>query len=330
MDAMAFGMGCCCLQVTFQARDVSESRHLYDALAVLAPIFLPLTAATPILKGKLSDWDARWNIIRDSVDCRTAQEDGSASVGAGVGEGGGAAGAAVVDTNPSTRDFTPTAEELAMYAGAGITPLSKSRYETIDAYICNHLNGEDPESESACFNDSQLPIDEEAYTRLVEGGADPLLAKHVAHLFVRDPLVLFEGEIEIDDEKRTDHFENLQSTNWNSVRWKPPPPTQTIESNPEKSIGWRTEFRSMDIQLTDFENAAFTVFITLASRVLLSFNLNTYIPVSKSDENMDRAHSRDAVTDQKFWFRSHLVHPDVSECPSLSKGDCCSLHGARV
>ena len=29
MDAMAFGMGCCCLQVTFQGRDVSESRHLY-------------------------------------------------------------------------------------------------------------------------------------------------------------------------------------------------------------------------------------------------------------------------------------------------------------
>ena len=24
-------------------------------------------------------------------------------------------------------------------------------------------------------------------------------------------------------------------------------------------IGWRTEFRSMEIQLTDFENAAFTV-----------------------------------------------------------------------
>jgi hypothetical protein len=29
MDAMAFGMGCNCLQVTFQAQDVAESRHLY-------------------------------------------------------------------------------------------------------------------------------------------------------------------------------------------------------------------------------------------------------------------------------------------------------------
>ena len=39
-----------CTQVTFQARDVSESRYMYDQLAVLAPIMLALTAATPILK----------------------------------------------------------------------------------------------------------------------------------------------------------------------------------------------------------------------------------------------------------------------------------------
>jgi glutamate--cysteine ligase catalytic subunit len=38
---------------------------------VLSPLFLALTAATPILKGKLSDWDVRWNIISDSVDDRT-------------------------------------------------------------------------------------------------------------------------------------------------------------------------------------------------------------------------------------------------------------------
>lgn len=38
MDAMAFGMGCCCLQITFQAKDVDESRFLYDQLAVMAPM----------------------------------------------------------------------------------------------------------------------------------------------------------------------------------------------------------------------------------------------------------------------------------------------------
>ena len=55
MDAMAFGMGCCCLQVTFQACDVGESRHLYDQLAVLSPVLLALTAATPIARGALLD-----------------------------------------------------------------------------------------------------------------------------------------------------------------------------------------------------------------------------------------------------------------------------------
>lgn len=51
MDCMAFGMGMCCLQVTFQGRDVDESRYMYDQLAVLAPIMLAMTAATPIFKG---------------------------------------------------------------------------------------------------------------------------------------------------------------------------------------------------------------------------------------------------------------------------------------
>ena len=74
MDAMAFGMGCCCLQVTFQATDVSESRHLYDQLAVLTPILIALTAATPVARGTLLDTDSRWDIISQSVDDRTPAE----------------------------------------------------------------------------------------------------------------------------------------------------------------------------------------------------------------------------------------------------------------
>lgn len=38
--------------MTFQGRDVDESRYMYDQLAVLAPIMLAMTAATPIFKGK--------------------------------------------------------------------------------------------------------------------------------------------------------------------------------------------------------------------------------------------------------------------------------------
>ena len=38
LDSMSAGMGMCCLQVTFQARDLTESLRLYDQLAVLGPI----------------------------------------------------------------------------------------------------------------------------------------------------------------------------------------------------------------------------------------------------------------------------------------------------
>lgn len=40
MDAMGFGMGCSCLQVTFQACSVEEARRLYDQLAVIAPLMV--------------------------------------------------------------------------------------------------------------------------------------------------------------------------------------------------------------------------------------------------------------------------------------------------
>lgn len=40
MDCMGFGMGCSCLQVTFQACDIDEARHLYDQLAVVCPVMV--------------------------------------------------------------------------------------------------------------------------------------------------------------------------------------------------------------------------------------------------------------------------------------------------
>ena len=74
MDAMAFGMGSCCLQITFQAKNITEGRRLYDQLSPLGPIMLALTAATPIYKGFLADTDVRWNQISRAVDDRTPEE----------------------------------------------------------------------------------------------------------------------------------------------------------------------------------------------------------------------------------------------------------------
>lgn len=54
MDAMGFGMGCCCLQFTFQCCNINEARTLYDQLTPLCPIMLALSAASPIHRGMLS------------------------------------------------------------------------------------------------------------------------------------------------------------------------------------------------------------------------------------------------------------------------------------
>ena len=40
MDAMGFGMGCCCLQLTFQSCNVQDARRMYDALIPVGPIMV--------------------------------------------------------------------------------------------------------------------------------------------------------------------------------------------------------------------------------------------------------------------------------------------------
>ena len=80
MDAMGFGMGNSCLQVTFQASSIKEALHLYDQLIPLTPVMLALSAASPIFRGILADVDTRWAVISASVDCRTPQEQGISTI----------------------------------------------------------------------------------------------------------------------------------------------------------------------------------------------------------------------------------------------------------
>uniref|UniRef100_A0A674EZ67 Glutamate--cysteine ligase n=1 Tax=Salmo trutta TaxID=8032 RepID=A0A674EZ67_SALTR len=200
MDAMGFGMGNCCLQVTFQACSIEEARYLYDQLATFCPIV------------------------------------------------------------------------LFVY----------------------------------------LTIDEEINKELLDAGIDKLLAQHIAHLFIRDPLSLFEEKIHLDDENESDHFENLQSTNWQTMRFKPPPPNS--------DIGWRVEFRPMEVQLTDFENSAYVVFIVLLTRVILSYKLDFLIPLSKVDENMKAAQERNAVQEGMFYFRKDIYKGEMIQVQSAQNG----------
>lgn len=143
-----------------------------------------------------------------------------------------------------------------------------------------------------------LVYDEHLYQKLRDGDIDHLLAQHIAHLFIRDSVSLFSEKVHQNDEEDTDHFENIQSTNWQTMRFKPPPPNSTI--------GWRVEFRPCEAQLTDFENAAIVCFVVLLTRVILSYGLNFLIPISKVDENMKTAQKRNAYCSEKFWFRKNI------------------------
>jgi len=98
MDSMAFGMGQCCLQITYEASSLNHARYLHDMLIPFTGILSALSAAGPIQKGKLSDNDLRWTVIEQSVDCRNADE-----------------------RNPESDKYIP-----------------KSRYSTMNHYLSDH------------------------------------------------------------------------------------------------------------------------------------------------------------------------------------------------
>lgn len=79
--------------------------------------------------------------------------------------------------------------------------------------------------------------------------------------------------------------------------------------------GWRVEFRPLEIQLTDFENAAFSLLTVLATRSLLAMGYNFYLPVSLMEENMNRAQAENAVMTQKFWVRKESFSPSLTTVP---------------
>ena len=180
LDAFNFGMGNNSLQITFGAKDLDEARWLYDQFSVLSSIMLAFSAATPVVKGKLSGMDTRWALIEQSTDDRTKDErkDGA---------------------------------------------ISKGRYSTISYYLSNDKRNKKK------YNDLPYKLNKSIrkfmqHEAKKEGiDIDKKLLNHFSYLWVRDPLVVFPSRLKIDNEKKTDHFENIQSTNWNNVRLKPPP-----------------------------------------------------------------------------------------------------------
>ncbi|KAG0422426.1 hypothetical protein HPB47_001751 [Ixodes persulcatus] len=258
MDAMGFGMGNCCLQVTFQASDISEAMTLYDQLANLCPLMLALGASSPAFRGHLANVDCRFNVISMSVDERTEEEMGKTTL-------------------------------------RGKKTINRLRYSSIPCFLS---------AKNQSLNDISLEFNEKIYAVLREANVEEPLAKHLSHLFMKDSIVLYEEMMSQNNEADFDHFENLQSSNWHTLRFKPPPPNS--------DIGWRIEFRPMELQMTEFENAAYIVFVVLVTRIILTFDLDLTVPISKVDENMQTAQKVDAVLNEKFWFRKDIFTHEES------------------
>ena len=76
--------------------------------------------------------------------------------------------------------------------------LYKSRYSSVSRFIGKTESIEERAALES-LNDMDANMDEEAYKMLTEGGLDHSLASHIAHLFVRDPLVIFDDAVVLDD-----------------------------------------------------------------------------------------------------------------------------------
>lgn len=272
IDSFGLGMGCCCLHTTLQANTYDEACYLYDQMGVLTPLLLRISRASPVAQGRLLSTETRWDILNFAADCRTDEERGCKFIVSG--------------------DIPKK------------SAIPKSRFSSIDCFIS------EKERNIAAYSDIEFPIHHDSYESLIKNGVNEKMARHVASLFVRDPLLIYEEMVNVseayDRDNNLDDFLNIQTSNWRSVRIKPP-----------ENSGWRVEVRALEIQPSAFENAAFSIFVFLLSRVIAEYNLNFYIPISNVDENFRRANmfvrkpdefkSKLGPDKQKFFYRRNIT-----------------------
>jgi glutamate--cysteine ligase catalytic subunit len=151
---------------------------------------------------------------------------------------------------------------------------------------------------------TDLDLKEEICKQLEAEGMHANLARHFAYLLSRDPLYASREAVEKNDASDSSVCDGLLANIYQIVRLKQPPDDQT---------GWRVEFRPMESQLTDFENAAFCVFVILAARVILECKLDLYVPLQDIEESMQNACRHDAVIKEDFVFRGTSIRKTESK-----------------
>ncbi len=244
-DAMGFGMGCCCLQVTLEARDLNESLLLFDILQPLSPIMLAISAASPIAMGYLKNGNTRWDIVADSV------------------------------------------------ADHGVLGRQKpvSRYDMCHCYL---------HPDNLKYNNKAIPIEKQMYATLLENKVPSNIATYISQILNFDPVLIFSND--------THEFKSHQSTVWQNVRWK-------IPTNREDS--WRVEFRTMEIQLTDFENTAMILFTVLYARACQAYQINPCFDITKNNINMRFANRCENLSATMFWWKDQNGDVKLTEIETI-------------
>lgn len=274
LDQLEAGIGSCSIQTTFQAANEPEARWLYDQFIPLGPVFLALTAATPIWKGYLVETDIRWQRFGDLFDDRRHTE----------------------------------MESLIPRCTWNRTYISQGKPAGLES--------------SRPF----LPMDKTIKSRLMDGGMDEPLAEHFASILSRDPLLPTEADLEHQNASSTRLFELMHGCVWPHVRFKPP----MSDNGP----GWLVEFRPMEVQPTDFENAAFSIFTYLLSRAITTLHVNFYLPMDKVGEAWEQSQRRNAAVDSRLWFRrsgfsSNSLHT-LRQGKSMCKDEVHAASGEEV
>ncbi|ETN36946.1 uncharacterized protein HMPREF1541_07933 [Cyphellophora europaea CBS 101466] len=190
---------------------------------------------------------------------------------------------------------------------------ARSRVSSCTTYISQEAN----QYEHCHIQD--LEHDPKVKKALQDGGMDELMAIHFAYLLARDPLFASSQDLKSADISRTTMCDGLLAGMYQTIRLKPAE---------NEGAGWRVEFRPMESQVTDFENAAFCVFVILIARMIIESGHQFYVPLPDVEKGMVTACQRNAATEGRFTFRCNSIAEPTSRPGLLTANEIiCGKQG---
>lgn len=167
------------------------------------------------------------------------------------------------------------------------------------------------------MNDQSVVAGDGPKFDLHQYGVPAAIATYFAHILEREPLIdttCTGGPVisSTSQDKRVASLNTQMSTWWPHVRLKLP-----VLSNVDKGLPWRVEFRPMEAQPSDMENAALVVALRVLQQTIQHFDLDLKIPISAVEKNMNRANTHNAATDQNFRFAVQPYRREHEPAPAF-------------